>query len=58
MIQLTFEQEFELQKFKQYCADLSREQAIETLIQLYAQKMAQENAYKELVAHNWGMGNG
>lgn len=52
---LSLEQEFDLRCFKDSVCFLSREQSQELLVELYCEMMVRENAYKKIVAHEWGL---
>ena len=52
---LSLEQQFSIRSFEHQVRDMSREQAQEFLVNLYAQMMMQENSYKNLLKHQWGI---
>ncbi len=52
---LSLEQQFSIRSFEQQVRDMSREQAQEFLVNLYAQMMIKENNYKHLLKHQWGI---
>jgi hypothetical protein len=52
---LSLEQQFSIRSFEHLVQDMSREQAQEFLVNLYKQMMMQENSYKNLLKHQWGM---
>ena len=52
---LSLEQQFSIRSFEHQVQDMSREQAQEFLINLYTQMMMQENSYRNLLKHQWGM---
>ena len=52
---LTLEQQFSVRLFQSQTQGLTREQAIEFLIELYTQMIQQEATYKELLKHQWGI---
>ncbi|MFM2303369.1 MAG: hypothetical protein RLZZ135_778 [Cyanobacteriota bacterium] len=52
---LSLEQQFSIRSFEHQVQDMSREQAQEFLVNLYAQMMMQENSYKNLLKHQWGI---
>ncbi len=52
---LSLEQQFSIRSFEHLVKDMSREQAQEFLVNLYKQMMMQENSYKNLLKHQWGM---
>ena len=54
-IELTIEQQFSVRLFQSQTQGLTREQAIEYLIELYTQMITQEATYKELLRHQWGI---
>jgi hypothetical protein len=47
--QLTIEQQFKLQVFREQAKNLEREQAQEFLIELFRQMMVKENLYKHFM---------
>lgn len=52
---LTLEQEFSVALFQSQTQGLTREQAIEHLIELYTQMIQQEASYKSLLKQQWGI---
>ncbi len=52
---LSLEQQFSIRSFEHQVRDMSREQAQEFLVNLYRQMMMQENSYKNLLKHQWGI---
>jgi hypothetical protein len=52
---LSLEQQFNVRSFEHQVKDMSREQAQEFLVNLYRQMMMQENSYKNLLKHQWGI---
>jgi hypothetical protein len=52
---LSLEQQFNIRSFQHQVQDMSREQAQEFLVNLYTQMMMQENSYRNLLKHQWGM---
>ncbi len=52
---LSLEQQFNLRSFEHQVQDMSREQAQEFLVNLYRQMILQENSYRTLLKHQWGM---
>jgi hypothetical protein len=52
---LSLEQQFSIRSFEHQVQDMSREQAQEFLINLYRQMMMQENSYRNLLKHQWGI---
>lgn len=55
MSNLKMETQFQIASFKQQVAQMSREQAQETLINLYEQMIVREATYQELLKFNWGL---
>ncbi len=53
MTKLTLEQEFNLRSFESQVDKMSREQAQEFLVKLYAQMMLREVMFRDLLAHEW-----
>lgn len=54
-MQLTLEQEFNLQSFQTQVEKMSREQAQEFLVKLYEQMMLRETMYQQFIKHEWGL---
>jgi Phycobilisome degradation protein nblA len=52
---LSLEQQFNIRSFEHQVRDMSHEQAQEFLINLYRQMILQENSYRNLLRHQWGM---
>jgi hypothetical protein len=52
---LSLEQQFNIRSFEHQIKDMSHEQTQEFLVNLYRQMMLQENSYKNLLKHQWGM---
>ena len=52
---LSLEQQFNVRSFEHQVKDMSHEQTQEFLVNLYRQMMLQENSYKSLLKHQWGM---
>ncbi len=52
---LSLEQQFNIRSFEHQVKDMSHEQTQEFLVNLYRQMMIQENSYKNLIKHQWGM---
>jgi hypothetical protein len=52
---LSLEQQFNIRSFEHQVQDMSREQAQEFLVNLYRQMILQENSYRNLLKHQWGM---
>jgi Phycobilisome degradation protein nblA len=55
MSNLSLEQQFNVRSFEQRVQGMSREQALHFLVEMYRQMLAQENSYKDLLKHRWGM---
>ena len=55
MAKLSIEQSFNLQVFKGQVALMSKEQAQKFLIEMYELQIEKDNAYKQLIKHNWGI---
>ena len=53
--ELTIEQQFSVALFQSQTQRLTREQAIEFLIELYTQKIQQEAIYKSMLKKQWGI---
>ena len=54
-VELTLEQQFSTALFQSQTQGLTREQAIEYLIELYTQMIQQETTYKNLLKKQWGI---
>jgi Phycobilisome degradation protein nblA len=52
---LSLEQQFSIRSFEHLVRDMTHEQAQEFLVNLYKQMMMQENSYKNLLKHQWGI---
>jgi hypothetical protein len=52
---LSLEQQFILESFRQTVQKMSKEQAQEFLVKLYEQMMIRESMYKEFLKHEWGI---
>ncbi len=52
---LSLEQQFSIRSFEHQVRDMTHEQSQEFLVNLYRQMMLQENSYKNLLKHQWGM---
>ncbi len=52
---LSLEQQFNIRSFEHQVKDMSHEQTQEFLVNLYRQMMLQENSYKNIIKHQWGM---
>lgn len=50
--QLTIEQQFKLQLFRQQAQNLSQEQAQEFLVELFRQMMVKDNVFKNLIKND------
>ncbi|MBD2695085.1 NblA/ycf18 family protein [Anabaena catenula] len=57
-LKLSLEQEFSLRIFADQVQQMSREQAVEFLLNLYEQMMIQETTYQELLKHEWKLDSG
>jgi len=57
-LKLSLEQEFSLRIFADQVQQMSREQAVEFLLNLYEQMMIQETTYLELLKHEWKLDSG
>jgi hypothetical protein len=55
MHELTLEQQFNVRSFQTQIQDMSREQALDFMVQLYAQMIRQESTYKNLLRQHWGI---
>ncbi len=55
MSELSLEQEFKLKLLERQVREMSREQALHFLVELYRQMLTQENSYRNLLKHHWGM---
>jgi hypothetical protein len=53
-VKLTTEQEFEMQKMRLAIAKASHEQLSSLFIEAYEMLMKKDNAFKELLAKQWG----
>ena len=56
MGQLSVEQEFSLRRFSDQVKTLSREQALDLLIELNKQMMIKDNLYRQLLKPHLGVG--
>jgi Phycobilisome degradation protein nblA len=54
-LDLSLEQQFNIRSFEHQVSSMSHEQAQEFLVNLYKQMVLQENSYKNLLKHQWGM---
>ncbi len=52
---LSLEQQFNIRSFEHQVQDMTHEQAQEFLVNLYRQMILQENSYRNLLRHQWGM---
>ena len=52
---LSLEQQFNIRSFEHQVKDMSHSQAQEFLVNLYRQMVLQENSYKNLLKHQWGI---
>ncbi|WP_310482928.1 NblA/ycf18 family protein [Chamaesiphon sp. VAR_48_metabat_403] len=52
---LSLEQQFNIRSFEHQVKDMSHAQAQEFLVNLYRQMVLQENSYKNLLKHQWGI---
>ena len=52
---LSLEQQFSIRSFEHQVRDMSHAQSQEFLVNLYRQMMLQENSYKNLLKHQWGL---
>jgi hypothetical protein len=52
---LSLEQQFALESFKQTVQKMSKEQAQVFLVKLYEQMIIRETMYKEFLKHEWGI---
>jgi hypothetical protein len=52
---LSLEQQFNIRSFEHQVRDMSREQAQEFLVNMYRQMVLQENSYRNLLKHQWGI---
>jgi hypothetical protein len=55
-VELSLEQQFELRSFQDQVEHMSREQCVEMLPKLYKAMMERENAYKQMLKQEWGIG--
>ena len=53
--ELSLEQQFSVRSFEHQVKDMNHAQTQEFLVNLYTQMMMQENSYKNLLKHQWGM---
>jgi Phycobilisome degradation protein nblA len=52
---LSLEQQFNIRSFEHQVKSMSHEQSQEFLVNLYRQMVLQENSYKNLLKHQWGI---
>jgi Phycobilisome degradation protein nblA len=52
---LSLEQQFNIRSFEHQVRDMTHEQAQEFLVNLYRQMILQENSYRNLLKHQWGI---
>ena len=52
---LSLEQQFSIRSFEHQVSGMTHSQSQEFLVNLYRQMMLQENSYKNLLKHQWGM---
>ncbi len=52
---LSLEQQFNIRSFEHQVRDMTHEQAQEFLVNLYKQMILQENSYRNLLKHQWGI---
>jgi hypothetical protein len=52
---LTIEQQFSVRSFQSQVQDMSRDQAIDLLIEMYAQMIWQQATYTKLIGQKWGI---
>jgi Phycobilisome degradation protein nblA len=52
---LSLEQQFNIRSFEHQVKDMTHQQAQEFLVNLYRQMVLQENSYKNLLKHQWGI---
>ncbi|MFM6003289.1 MAG: NblA/ycf18 family protein [Sphaerospermopsis kisseleviana] len=55
MIELSIEQQFQIAAFKQQVEEMTLEQAQAFLIMLHEQMIIKEEAYTQLLKHEWGI---
>jgi hypothetical protein len=54
-VELSLEQQFNIQSFKAQAQELNETQAKELLVDLYQQMIHRDNVYKELLKKQWGI---
>lgn len=52
---LSLEQQFNLRSFETQVEKMTREQAQDFLVKLYAEMLVRENLYKDTLKHQWGL---
>jgi Phycobilisome degradation protein nblA len=52
---LSLEQQFNIRSFEHQVKEMTHQQAQEFLVNLYRQMVLQENSYKNLLKHQWGI---
>ncbi|HIK38197.1 MAG: NblA/ycf18 family protein [Geminocystis sp.] len=52
---LSLEQQLSLRNFQMQVAKMTREQAQDFLVRLYAEMLIRENLYKDILKHKWGL---
>jgi len=52
---LSLEQQFSLRSFETQVEKMTREQAQDFLVKLYAEMLVRENLYKDTLKHQWGL---
>lgn len=52
---LSLEQQFNIRSFEHQVRGMTHEQSQTFLIDLYRQMLLQENSYRNLLKHQWGM---
>ena len=55
-VSLTLEQQFNLRSFKDTVVKMSRDQAIQFLVELRSHMMLRETMYQHFLKHQWGIG--
>jgi Phycobilisome degradation protein nblA len=55
MIELTTEQQFSIRAFQLQIQDMTQEQALSFMVELYTQMILKEAYYKDLLKHQWGI---
>lgn len=52
---LSLEQQFNLRSFETQVEKMTKEQAQDFLVKLYAEMLVRENLYKDTLKHQWGL---